>query len=211
MIILILFLVIFIIMWSFAQIMVIKKEKNQGFKKLHDSMIFNTIIVIFWCIFAFLILPFSPQSIFYGDNMGLMKIIGQILIILGFLNFIWLFMQKRGIGSQEMDRLLTTGAYGFCRHPIYLGHIFIFYGLIFVVGAFDALLISPILLILYIITARIEEIYSIGKTFKEEYEKYRKSVPMFLKWWLFLTICIVFILFFLLSLNFGLLHIQIRI
>lgn len=211
MIILILFLTIFIVMWLFYQIIVVKKETNQKLKKIHDNTIFNIIMVMLWCIFVFLILPFSPQSLFYGDMMLLINIIGLILIILGGLNLIWLFMQKRGIGGQEMDKLLTTGAYGLCRHPIYLSHMLIFYGLIFVVGAFDALILSPIIIILYIITARTEEVYSIGKIFKEEYENYRNSVPMLLKWWLFLTFCTVFILFFLLSLNFGFLEILIRI
>jgi len=211
MIILILFSAIFVLIWIFAQVIVIKKEKNQKLKKIHDSTIFNTIIVSLWCIFVFFILPFSPQSIFYGDNMVLMKFIGQILIIFGILNFIWLFIQKRGIGAQEMDKLLTKGAYGFSRHPIYLSHMLILYGLIFEVGAFDALILSPMFILMYIITARIEEVYSIGKIFKEEYEKYRKSVPMFLKWWLTLIFGTIFVIFFLFSLNNGFLLIQIKL
>ena len=202
------FLTIFLIFWSFTLTMVIKKDKIQALKKIHDSKIANIIFVVVWAIFILILIPLSPQAIFYGESMVFINIIGQILIILGILNFIWLFIQKRGIGAQEMDKLLTTGAYRFCRHPIYLSHMLIYFGLIFERGALNALLLSPIIIMIYMITAKVEEKYSIGKVFKEEYEGYKKRTPMILKWWIFLIIFVIFIGFFFISLNLKLLEIN---
>ena len=202
------FLTIFLIFWGFTLAMVIKKDKIQALKKIHDNKIANIIFVVIWVIFILILIPLSPQAIFYGESMFFINIIGQILIILGILNFIWLFIQKRGIGAQEMDKLLTTGAYGFCRHPIYLSHILIYFGLILERGALDALLLSPIIIMIYMITAKVEEKYSIGKVFKEEYEVYKKRTPMILKWWIFLIIFVIFIVYFFISLNLKLLEIN---
>jgi len=136
-----------------------------------------------------------------------LDIIGQILVILGIINFVWLFVQKRGIGAQEMGKLLTKGAYGISRHPIYLSHMLIYFGLVFERGAFEALIISPLVIVNYILTAKIEEKFSIGKIFKNEYEIYKKRVPMFMKWWIFLIICVSFLAFLIFSFNSGLLQI----
>jgi protein-S-isoprenylcysteine O-methyltransferase Ste14 len=116
-------------------------------------------------------------------------------------------VQKRGIGAQEMGRLLTKGAYGISRHPIYLSHMLIYFGLVFERGAFEALIISPLVIVIYVLTAKNEEKFSIGKIFKDEYDVYKKRVPMFMKWWLFLIICVSFLTFVLISFNFGLLQI----
>ena len=201
------FLMIFLGFWCFTLTMVIKKDKIQILKKIHDNKITNTLFVVVWVIFIMILIPFSPQRLLIGESMNYINIAGQILIILGVLNFIWLFMQKRGIGAQEMDILLTTGAYGFCRHPIYLSHILIFFGLVFERGSFDTLLLSPIIIIFYIVTAKIEEKYSIGKIFKEEYEDYQKKTTMFLKWWIGLILTTTFIIFLVILFNTKLLQI----
>lgn len=203
----IIFLLIWLIFWSIVQIMVIKKEKNELFKRTLDNSIFNFVVVTLWIIFVMFLIPFAPQTKLVGESMLILNVIGQILIILGILNFIWLFVKKRGLGAQEMDKLLTTGAYGLSRHPIYLSHMLIFFGLVFEVGAFDALILSPIIILIYSVTARIEEIYSIGKIFKEEYDEYREKVPMFLKWWLFLIFCLIFMSYLFYSFYFGFLQI----
>jgi len=189
------FLMLWLIVWLIIQIMIVKKEKIQFFKKILDNTIFNVIVVIGWVVFVFLLIPFSHQRLITGQFTLILDLFGQILIVLGIITFIWLFIQKRGIGAQEMGKLLTKGAYGISRHPIYLGHMFVFFGLVFERGAFDALILSPIIIFIYIITAKIEEKFSIGNIFKEEYEIYRKKVPMFMKWWLFLIILIIFIIF----------------
>jgi len=201
-------LMIWIAIWLVIQIMIIKKDKIQHFKKILNNTIFNVFIVIGWVVFILILIPFSPQRLLIGEFIAIFDLIGQILVILGIINFIWLFLQKKRIGAQEMEKLLTKGAYGISRHPIYLSHMLIFFGLVFERGAFDALILSPILIIIYILTAKIEEIYSIGKTFKEEYKEYKKKVPMFIRWWIFLIIFIILITFLLISFNFGSLKIQ---
>ena len=170
MIYIIVILAIWYFIWFIIQLMIIKKDKIQIFEKVLDNTVFNVVIVIAWAVFILIFIPFSPQRLLFGESILLLGIIGQILVILGIINLVWLFIQKRGIGAQEMNRLLTRGAYSISRHPIYLSHMLIYFGLVFERGAFDALIISPIVIILYIMTAKIEEKYSIGKIFKEEYK-----------------------------------------
>jgi len=83
----------------------------------------------------------------------------------------------------------------------------IFFGLVFEIGAFDTMLLAPIIIVMYMVTAKIEEIYSIGKIFKEEYDTYRNRVPMFIKWWIIMTLGIVFIGLLVLSLYTGFLNV----
>jgi len=203
----ILIFVIWAIVWLVIQIMIVKKEKNETFKKILDNRIFNILIVVAWIVVVLILIPFCSQIIISGDFTQTLDIIGQILVILGIINFVWLFVQKRGIGAQEMGKLLTKGAYGISRHPIYLSHMLIYFGLVFERGAFEALIISPLVIVNYILTAKIEEKFSIGKIFKNEYEIYKKRVPMFMKWWIFLIICVSFLAFLIFSFNSGLLQI----
>ena len=122
----IIILTIWLIIWLIIQIMIIKKEKIDFFKKILTNRIFNVAIVIGWIIIVLLLIPFSPQRLITGEFTQILDIIGQILILLAIINFIWLFMQKRGIGAEEMGKLLTKGAYGISRHPIYLSHMLIY-------------------------------------------------------------------------------------
>ena len=199
-------LLIWLIIWSIIQIIVVKKDHNPKFKRLLDNSFFNLLIVLGMIIFIMFLIPFSPQSKLVGEGMMILNYTGQFLIILGILNFLWIFLKKRRVGAQEMDKLLTNGAYGVSRHPIYVSHMLIFFGLVFEIGAFDTMLLAPIIIIMYIVTAKIEEIYSIGKIFNEEYDAYRKRVPMFIKWWIIMTLGIVFIGFLVLSLYTGFLQ-----
>ncbi|TFG24137.1 MAG: DUF1295 domain-containing protein, partial [Promethearchaeota archaeon] len=194
-------LTIWFFIWLLIQFIIVEKEKIALFKKILDNSVFNIVVVISWVVIIIILIPFSSQILISGDLVFILDLLGQILVILGILNFIWLFFQKRGVGAQEMGKLLTKGAYGVSRHPIYLSHMLIYCGLVFERGAFEALIIFPLIIIIYIITAKIEEKFSIGKTYKDEYDIYRKQVPMFMKWWLFLIFCSLFITFLVISVN----------
>lgn len=201
------FLLIWLIIWSIIQTLVIKKDHNLKFKRFLDKSFINLLIVLCMILFIMFLIPFSPQSIIAGDGTIILNFTGQLLIILGVLNFLWIFLNKRKIGAQEMNKLLINGAYGISRHPIYVSHMLIFFGLVFEIGAFDALLLSPIVVIMYTMTAKIEESYSIGKKFKESYDIYRKKVPMYFKWWIIMILILVFIAFLIISLYSGFLRI----
>ncbi|MHA1671865.1 MAG: methyltransferase family protein [Promethearchaeota archaeon] len=201
------FLFIWLMIWLIIQTIVIRKDHNPKFKRFLDNSFINLSIVLCMIIFIMFLIPFSPQSKIVGDGMIILNYTGQILIILSILNFLWIFFKKRRIGAQEMNKLLTNGAYGISRHPIYVSHMLIFFGLVFEIGAFDALLLSPIIIIMYILTAKIEEIYSIGKIFKESYDDYRNRVPMFIKWWIIMILLLTFMTFLVIALYSGFLYI----
>ena len=74
--------------------------------------------------------------------------------------------------------LRTTGAYAYCRHPIYSGLLLasLFWSLF--LGSYFALLLGFLLLILLTIKVKIEERY-LRKIFGNEYFEYQKKVGMF--------------------------------
>jgi len=97
-------LLIWLIIWSIIQIIVIKKDHNPKFKRILDNSFFNLLIVFGIIIFIMFLIPFSPQSKLAGEGMIILNYTGQILIVLGILNFLWIFLKKRRVGAQEMNK-----------------------------------------------------------------------------------------------------------
>jgi protein-S-isoprenylcysteine O-methyltransferase Ste14 len=77
------------------------------------------------------------------------------------------------------DELVTTGIYGYVRHPQYLGFLLLTAGIDFLWVTFSTLLLWPILAFLYYRLAKEEE-EKMEERFGEEYRKYKNTVPMFI-------------------------------
>jgi protein-S-isoprenylcysteine O-methyltransferase Ste14 len=113
-----------------------------------------------------------------GDTgMMISMLIGYLLLLLG----IGLFIQglREPFRAREAKRLATEGLYGLVRHPQYTG---LFVGL-FGEGAVHwpaifSVTLFPIIVLAYVLLAYREERKLIGK-FGEQYEEYRRRVPMF--------------------------------
>jgi len=95
-------------------------------------------------------------------------VIGILLIVLG-----W----KRIYGSE--GQLVTTGVYGYVRHPQYLGFLLITLGMNALWITISTLLLWPILFFLYYRLAKEEEKRMEDK-FGEEYRKYVRETRMFI-------------------------------
>src|SRR5207245_6941994 len=85
-----------------------------------------------------------------------------------------------GHGVLRGHRLITTGAYGVVRHPVYLGAIVIWVGLALafthlVTFALAALYVIPI----YLLYLRSEEAMML-ESFGDQYRDYRRRVPRLL-------------------------------
>jgi protein-S-isoprenylcysteine O-methyltransferase Ste14 len=76
-------------------------------------------------------------------------------------------------------QLVTTGIYSHVRHPQYLGFLLITFGMNVLWITISTLLLWPILVILYYRLAK-EEDKEMEKRFGEEYQKYKRMVPMFI-------------------------------
>lgn len=113
---------------------------------------------LFYNVFHYYIFPASKVI------MG----IGMLLVIFG-----WYQIYK------AKGQLVTTGIYARIRHPQYLGFLLITLGLNVQWLTIITLLLWPILAVLYYRLAKTED-KEVEEKFGEEFQKYKRSVPMFI-------------------------------
>jgi protein-S-isoprenylcysteine O-methyltransferase Ste14 len=75
--------------------------------------------------------------------------------------------------------LVTTGIYGYVRHPQYLGILLLTFGMNIQWLTLLTLLLYPFLVILYYRLAK-KEAKEMEEKFGDEYRKYKQKVPMFI-------------------------------
>jgi len=108
------------------------------------------------------------------------KIIGGIMLVFSFLLFYRSYTDNSflsplvRIQSERKQQVITTGVYGFVRHPMYLGGILLFFGTPMLLGSFYGILVGSILTILLI--ARILGEEKALSNELEGYNDYRKKV-----------------------------------
>jgi protein-S-isoprenylcysteine O-methyltransferase Ste14 len=113
---------------------------------------------LFYNIFHYYIFPASKVI------MG----IGMLLVIFGWYQI-----------YEAKGQLVTTGIYARIRHPQYLGFLLITLGLNVQWLTIITLLLWPILAVLYYRLAKTED-KEVEEKFGEEFQKYKRSVPMFI-------------------------------
>ncbi|MBN1151522.1 isoprenylcysteine carboxylmethyltransferase family protein [candidate division WOR-3 bacterium] len=88
--------------------------------------------------------------------------------------------------AYKADELVTTGVFGFCRHPLYGSWIvFIVPGIALTVNSLLALTAPFFMYVILIFLVRKEEAYLVDR-FGEEYFNYRKRIPCILPYGVFL-------------------------
>jgi len=112
----------------------------------------------FALIFHLFILPFSSA----------IMLVGMLLIIVG-----WKQIHK------AQNQLVTSGIYGYIRHPQYLGFLLLTAGMNIQWITLLTLLLWPAIVVLYYRLAK-EEDKKMEEKFGEEYIKYKNVVPMFI-------------------------------
>jgi len=112
----------------------------------------------FALIFHLFILPFSSA----------IMLVGMLLIIVG-----WKQIHK------AQNQLVTSGIYGYLRHPQYLGFLLLTAGMNIQWITLLTLLLWPAIVVLYYRLAK-EEDKKMEEKFGEEYIKYKNVVPMFI-------------------------------
>ena len=79
--------------------------------------------------------------------------------------------------THRTEKIVTTGIYSIVRHPQYFGGLLAHIGRFFLLSAGHSLLSTPLMaVIIYTISKKEEK--ELIKEFGEEYEDYRKKVPM---------------------------------
>ena len=80
--------------------------------------------------------------------------------------------------AQNRHALATTGVYEYVRHPQYVGFIVIMLGFLLQWPTLLTLLMFPVLVVMYVRLARIEEREALQE-FGDQYRVYMQRVPAF--------------------------------
>jgi len=136
----------------------------------------------------------SPQERFIipflQDFYLQISMLGLTIYLVNFLIFIPFFVAGAWFGikgviqttlkvaeTHRAKRVITKGVYSIVRHPQYLGGILAHIGVSFLLSAFYSLLVTPIVIgFIFIISWKEEK--ELTKEFGQEYEDYKKKVPM---------------------------------
>ena len=131
-------------------------------------------------LFAFA-LPFFEQPVLHSAILN--YAIGIPLAVFGLLARVYpmMYLRKRGTTTtlSGVARTVDTGPYGIVRHPQYVGGILMLIGWFLLWGASYCLHLVPLIVLLILTQASIEEKHILGKRLGGEYEVYRERVGMF--------------------------------
>ncbi|MHC4691208.1 MAG: S41 family peptidase [Planctomycetota bacterium] len=164
--------------------------------------------VLFWLI---MVLPPTggwdsrPEWMEYPVTRIGFGVIGSLLICGSVVLFVVTLRQRKVIGAQDVkEGLLTTGAYRFFRHPIYVGILSVCLGLGLLTRNPEGLLFFPALFFMIVAQALIEERNDMIVRYGKQYLSYKRKVRMFGPVWLWgavsfvnvvLIVAILFVLF----------------
>jgi protein-S-isoprenylcysteine O-methyltransferase Ste14 len=106
-------------------------------------------------------------------------IAGAIVLVSAFVRFV-----TEGIGTPApvapTQRLVVGGLYRFVRNPMYLAVLAAIVGQALLFGRPTLLVYGTVVAIAFVVFVRFYEEPTLGRTFGEEYEEYRRAVP---GWW----------------------------
>ncbi len=131
--------------------------------------IINYVVLVGSCIYG---LNTLPVEYLIGKTLTMMGLIISFLCLL----FIILIYYSC---SKKYNELITTGPYGYVRHPFYLSIIISNYGISLMYLSIYSIFVSTLLLLPWWYLARKEEEELIHH-WGERYVQYKENVPMFL-------------------------------
>jgi len=138
------------------------------------QLVLALLFLILWILDSF-ILKFST---FLNDYIEWYAMVIPGVIILAGAGYLARAGLKSVFGEiRETPRVITKGVFSVVRHPIYLGSILTYLGLIVITLSLVSFIIWIIAIIFYYYISRHEEKMLLSR-FGEEYEEYMKKVPM---------------------------------
>jgi protein-S-isoprenylcysteine O-methyltransferase Ste14 len=123
----------------------------------------------------YFLVELTGKELFVSIFLGLLLPISNIIILVGI--FLIAFGWK-GV-FRTRGKLVTTGLYGYVRHPQYLGFLVFTTGINVLWLTISTIILWPILVTLYYRLAKEEE-KRLEEKFGEEYRRYKNKVPMFI-------------------------------
>ncbi len=138
------------------------------------------------CCFLIVGIPSDPLSI-TGLNFSSepatvagLRVLGFAMLAVGAYCIASTIRQRRVVGGQDTKQgLITSGLYGFSRHPIYLGIVLVSFAIVLIASNVYGLRAFPLVLAANAWQASVEERLDIGVRFGEEYARYRRKTWMF--------------------------------
>ena len=138
------------------------------------------IIIFFLYITCLVLIILPPLDVRYGWSFmpWYVSILGNLFVAFSFYMFYLVSKVNTyaaaNIRVEEGQKVITTGLYGFVRHPMYLGAIFLFIGTPLALGSWWTLLLVPVFL--SILVARILNEEKILAHDLPGYTEYQKKV-----------------------------------
>ena len=157
------------------------KHRSQ-YKRLFESTIFNTVLVIAGNCVCYLIVILPPDGGWSARPVWMQHtsvrigfpVIGLLLICAGAFLAIATLKQRKVIGLQDVaEGLLTSGLYRYFRHPIYTGILWFTLGLALSIRNPDGLLMFPAIVAWIVAGTFLEEKHDMCVRFPEQYHHYR--------------------------------------
>ncbi|MHA1419733.1 MAG: methyltransferase family protein [Candidatus Heimdallarchaeaceae archaeon] len=168
-----------------------KEERLQGFirgkhkgrkdlageHKITDvgQIILLSIFLIVWCLDSF-IFQFSTFLSGFIPIYVTIPLGVTVLIISGV--FVFTGLRKVFKEEREKPQVIVSGAFTYCRHPVYFGSILLYVGLSILTWSLLAIILCEVIILFYEYVATYEEKLLVDR-FGEEYRDYQKKVP---KW-----------------------------
>lgn len=152
------------------------REDLTGEHRLGDTvqLILLVIFLAVWILDSFVLgfSTFLAESVLWFIRFP----VGVILLIFTF------YLERSGLRTvfgkpQETPHVITEGAFSVVRHPIYLGAILSYAGMICMTLSLASAAIFIVILAFYYYISRYEE-KLLTQRFGEEYREYMKKVPM---------------------------------
>ncbi len=190
-------IVLFVVLLALDGIGAYLIKYRSQYKRLFESTVFNTVLVVFGncVIYLIVILPpdggwnARPDWMQHASVSIGFPVMGLLLICAGAFLAIATLKQRKVIGLQNVEEgLLTSGLYKFLRHPIYTGIMCFTLGLALLLRNPDGLLIFPAILTWIIAGTFFEEKRDMCVRFPEQYQQYRQTTRMFGPIWIWIVL-----------------------
>ena len=147
------------------------KEKN-GEHPFGDSgqLVLLILFLLIWVVDSFLL----KISTFLSDDISLY--IRLIILVLILVTAVYLIRSGHAVVNhgQRPSGVVSTGAFRYVRHPLYLGSIMFYLGLSLATASFFSLLLVVLIFIFYNHIASYED-KLMEDRFHEEYRNYKKK------------------------------------
>jgi protein-S-isoprenylcysteine O-methyltransferase Ste14 len=171
-------------------------KDRKKYEKYLENRVLNLILVLVYSIIAYtsVLIPSDPNivpNIFFTEHQLIIIwyiILGSGAILMGFILYIISLRIRKTLGAEDTGRLITSGPYSFCRHPLYLACSLICLGLALIFNNLDGLLVVPLITLINLLMGKMEEKFDVGIRFSDQYPQYKLHTKAFGPIWFWIIV-----------------------